>query len=305
MNKNIKIILTGLTVSLSISVANAGVLNFAKKHPVVTTVGAGALYLQSTMHKARDLSYNLQKVEPFFQANPQDFNPIAQYVLKALSNPNNKQDYDRYKKLAEIMGLDNIPQYIPTKNNQPIVLETPIKGNINPINERPIQEEPISNILINPQGKTINTSLEFPIERPATWVDYLLLRKDSAVLGENLDEQYKRKDPNWVRPDNLAAHHIIPAKDKEAQAARDILEKYDIDINDSINGVYLPTKSNVDLNQGIQHNGRHPKSYSTQVNELIKDADKNGGKQEVLSQLNDIKNKLENAPRNIDWRNVL
>lgn len=69
------------------------------------------MYAQSAMHKARDLSYNLPKVEPYFKVNPQDFNPVAKYVLWALINPANKKHYDRYKKLAEVMGLDNIPPY--------------------------------------------------------------------------------------------------------------------------------------------------------------------------------------------------
>lgn len=310
MKNKTKLIISSIIIGLSISTANAGVFGFVKKNPVLTAVGVGsALYLQSTMHKARDLSYNLPKVEPFFQANPQDFNPIANYVLKALSHPANKQDYDRYKKLAEIMGLDNIPPYIPTANNQPTVLNNPIQEQKTSDNilENPIQQIDNSNIIFDPQnpGNKVDTSTEFPIERPQSWDDYLLLLQNSTILGSNLDDWYKTSDQNWIRPDNVAAHHLIPAKDKAAQAARDILAKHGIDINDAINGVYLPTKNNTSLNQGIEHNGRHPKSYAETVNDLIRNADTRGGKKEVINELNDIKNKLQNAPRNSNWGNIL
>ncbi|NCP98231.1 hypothetical protein GW796_00600 [archaeon] len=308
MNKKTKIILSSLLISFSMSSANAGVFNFIKKNPVVTAVGVGgALYLQSTMHKARDLSYDLPKVEPFFQANPQDFNPISKYVLNALTHPNNKKDYDRYKKLAEIMGLDNIPPYASPTNNQPTVLNNPIQEQ-NPndlVYESPIKPVDEFNVIVDPQGHIIDTSIEFPIERLQSWEDYLLLKQNSTILGNNLDDWYRIAYPTWNRPKDVAAHHLIPVKDKETQDARDILERYGIDINDAVNGVYLPTSKNNNGIQGIEHNGRHPQSYAEKVNNLIKDADKSGGKQAFLNELDNIKNKLQNAPRNSNWRNVL
>ncbi len=40
---------------------------------------------------------------------------------------------------------------------------------------------------------------------------------------------------------NFSAHHIIPKRDKNAVVARKILEEVDIDLNNPINGVFLPT----------------------------------------------------------------
>ncbi len=303
-----KKLLTGvLLLSLFINNANAGAWNFIKRNPIVSGAAVGVVYLASTTHKARHLSYNLPQVESFFNKNPTDFNPIAEYVLKALSKPKNKNDYDRYLRLAEAMGLEDIPPYSPQTQNEVLLLETPIQEE-NPkisVYENLIQSTANNDIIVDPQGNIIDTSTEFPIERPQSWKDYVLLKQDSTILGDNLDDGYKASDPSWVKPDNVAAHHLIPAKDKVAQAARDILEKYGININDTVNGVYLPNSNNNNGTQGIEHNGRHPQSYAEKVNKLITDAEQSGGKQEVLNKLNDIKNKLQNAPRNSDWRNVL
>ncbi len=67
----------------------------------------------------------------------------------------------------------------------------------------------------------------------------------------------------------------------------------------------MPTIENKNGILGIEHSGRHPDEYVKNVNDLIKNADKIGGRQGVINELFDIKNKLQNAPRNTDWRNVL
>lgn len=308
MKKQIKAIIGILLIALTIPTANAGPLKFVRKNPILTAVGIGAaLYLKSPSHKADELSYDPSKAVPFFQSYPQYYNPISQYVLNALAHPDNKKSYDRYKKLAEVMGLNNIPPYEPKFDNAAINNQNPImeQNRDTLIIENPIQLTDNSNLLISPQGERIDTSTQFPLEKPATWEEYLLLKQDSTILGNNLDSWYKTNNPNWIKPDNVAAHHLIPVKDKEAQLARDILAGYGININDPINGVYLPTKSNTNLNQGIEHNGRHPKSYGSSVNDLISSADIRGGKQEVIQELTNIRGKLESAQRNSNWRNVL
>lgn len=304
MHKKLKLFIAIVALSLSITNAHAGVLDFAKKNPLLSAVGVagGALYMQSAMHKARDLSYNLPKVEPYFKLKPQDFNPIAKYVLWALSNPANKKDYDRYKRLAEVMGLEGIPPYNPPQVHNTDILTTPQQEQ-NPednVLENPIEEQPFSNIIYTPQGEKFDTSMEFPIERPQNWEHYLLLKSNSQQLADNM-----ANGGMGIKPKGYAAHHAIPATDAGAQDARDILNKYGIDINDAINGVYLPTPKDNTATIGIEHNGRHPLSYAEKVNDLIQKADQLGGRQAVINELNNIKNKLTNAPRNTNWRNVL
>ena len=61
MNNKFKVILTSIVLSISINNANAGLLDLVKDHPLLSVVGVGvgALYIDSAMHKARDLSYHL------------------------------------------------------------------------------------------------------------------------------------------------------------------------------------------------------------------------------------------------------
>ncbi len=266
------------------------------------TVGT-AIYANSVIHKSRYLSYNLNEVENYFNQNPNEFDPIGNYVLNALENPAKKNDYDRYKKLAEVMGLENIPPYLADKNKQPNILANPEQEQ-NPqdwIYENPSDSKPNQpNIIYTPEGKKIDISTEFPIEKPESWEDYLLLKQNSQELADNMAQAGM-----GVKPKDYAAHHLIPATDSAAQDARDILSDYGIGINDAINGVYLPRPKAKKSTNGIEHNGRHPREYAETINNLIIDADSRGGKEEVIKTLNDIKNKLKNAPRNGNWRNVL
>lgn len=318
MKNKIKVLVSGIILSLSFSTAQAGILEFVNKNPLLTAVGVagGALYAQSAMHKARDLSYHLPKVEPYFKVNPQDFNPVAKYVLWALSNPANKKNYDRYKRLAEVMGLDNIPPYNPPRVNNPSILTNPQQEQIPEDNvlENPIQEPQFSNIIYTPKGDKIDTSTEFPNEIPKNWQEYLLLKQDSTELGKKIVAAEQQNDPSYVKPDNVAAHHIVSTTSPDAQQARAILDKYlknttpvgEKTYNNEINGVLLPNINNADPSvPGILHNGRHPKDYNVEVNRLIVEADQRGGLIEVQKTLNDIKQELLNANRTDKWKNVL
>jgi hypothetical protein len=307
-----KKILLGLLIS-SLFVTNANAWFPIPKTKTVVIVGGG-LYAAYLVNKSIKETIEYFKDHPeeaprYFNQYPDKYANFKNSLLNLLSKENNPNLYNSYRKLAETMGFDNIPGFNPQVNNLPVIHQNPIQEQ-NPndfIYDTPINPVEQSNIIIDPKNPNhiIDTSTEFPIERPQSWEDYLLLLQNSTILGYNLDNWYTTNDPNWIKPDDVAAHHLIPATDKAAQDARDILKKYGIDINDAINGVYLPTSKNNNTTQGIEHNGRHPQSYATQVNDLIKDADTNGGKQEVIKTLNDIRSKLRNAPRNSKWGNIL
>ena len=69
-------------------------------------------------------------------------------------------------------------------------------------------------------------------------------------------------------PDDHAAHHIVPEYDRrfpEAGEARRILEKYQIDLNSSSNGVALPNKP------GIPEGGYHPKIHNREYYRKVLD----------------------------------
>ncbi|MCE9885251.1 AHH domain-containing protein [Obesumbacterium proteus] len=107
------------------------------------------------------------------------------------------------------------------------------------------------------------------------------------------------------RPANSQAHHIVPETAQSAGPARDILNKHGIDINGADNGVFLPNRHNTDGLPSIEHNGRHPDDHIDDINERIKEADRVGGKQQVLRELSTIKNIMFRAKRDAKWGTVL
>jgi hypothetical protein len=60
---------------------------------------------------------------------------------------------------------------------------------------------------------------------------------DAEQLAANLTKKVR------VRPPGHEAHHIVPKGMKEAEKAREILDKADIGINDAENGIWLPKES--------------------------------------------------------------
>ena len=96
-----------------------------------------------------------------------------------------------------------------------------------------------------------------------------------------------------TRPMQSAAHHIVAGAAKLAQPARDILAKFNISINDTANGVFLPANSNSVNNLGATiHSTLHTTNYYETVNSMLTACTT---KQEVLETLNTIKTMLQNG----------
>lgn len=147
--------------------------------------------------------------------------------------------------------------------------------------------------------KKENTYITPVPEQPKAEDSYL---QSSAQLTRSMEKAGMKK------PENTAAHHIIPEKDIEAQDARDILaqEDVDIDINGAENGVYLPTPKNDGSVSGIIHSGRHPKIYGKRVNDRIVDIKNNGGgRQEIIDELHKIRKELTTAKPDDEWNGVI
>ena len=66
-----------------------------------------------------------------------------------------------------------------------------------------------------------------------------------------------------------AAHHIVAGAASKAQEARDVLQSFGIGINDSVNGVFLPTVR--DVCQAVYHPEIHTNIYYATVNALLSD----------------------------------
>jgi len=80
------------------------------------------------------------------------------------------------------------------------------------------------------------------------------VKQGSVALAKNLIAS------GISRPANVQAHHIVAVNAPRAQIARNILARAGIDINDAINGVFLPTK----IHQSI-----HTKNYYIAINQRL------------------------------------
>lgn len=93
------------------------------------------------------------------------------------------------------------------------------------------------------------------------------------------------------RPAGTAAHHIVPAaleKFPHATKTREILDKFDISVENAANGVYLPSKFD-DSVRAAYHGKIHTKRYYEALHTRLKTA---RSKQDVLLILDQIRNQL-------------
>lgn len=86
---------------------------------------------------------------------------------------------------------------------------------------------------------------------------------DSTTLGKNLESV------GIHRPDNTAAHHIVAGGDPRAAAVRAILDSAGIDINEAVNGVFLPCSSKVACPPASTHSRIHTNVYYDALEERL------------------------------------
>lgn len=136
-----------------------------------------------------------------------------------------------------------------------------------------IQRIPLFSNLVNAQKAGINddglgvlteTSL-FGLDLGTTVFSGGTASTARRALAQNLAKE------GIERPLNSATHHIVAIADKRASQARAILEKAGIDINDAVNGVFLPmTKKFSNLTGSKAHTQIHTNAYyETLTNRLM------------------------------------
>ena len=96
---------------------------------------------------------------------------------------------------------------------------------------------------------------------------------NSQKLGRNLLKA------GFERGENQAAHHIVAGGSKFAKDTRKILAKFDIDINDAANGVFLDKS---------KHVGLHTKEYYEKVHALLEKAETKEDALNILKAISDI-----------------
>ncbi|MCQ2533968.1 MAG: AHH domain-containing protein [Clostridia bacterium] len=97
----------------------------------------------------------------------------------------------------------------------------------------------------------------------------ILYASQSRKLRKNMINAYKNGDRGGKKPPDYknAAHHIVPILMARAQKARDVLIKFGIDLNDAVNGVFLPTVKNV--SNACYHCALHTEEYIEHIESLL------------------------------------
>lgn len=309
MKTKIKIIVASLALVIGINQnTQAGTL----VNPLTFSLTvAGLIALSQTIPVlTKSLSDNLNDVEDYFALHPEKLHPVENYLNSLLAQPQARSRYEHYKKLAEVLGMENIPPYAGEPQNKPInnINVQHNLGSTNNVHPNSSGQVP-DKIIYSPQGEPIDVSTEFPLEHIQTWEDYLSVEQASVELAKNMaDAGMGQKQPGY------AAHHIVPyslwAKN---ETIKEILKSSGIEINGAQNGVYLPTKiENEQLAKnkkppvpGITHTGRHPNIYSDYVEQRIITAYNNNQAIGVQQEIDFMRQLLANVPNDTKWSDVL
>ncbi|MFC5288550.1 SpvB/TcaC N-terminal domain-containing protein [Actinokineospora guangxiensis] len=106
----------------------------------------------------------------------------------------------------------------------------------------------------------------------------------SRLLGQNLVRA------GYSRPAQTAAHHIVAGGDARASAARAVLQRFGIALDDAANGVFLPSNlSSANAGGAAVHSTVHTDRYYAAVNALIGRAQ---NRQQVIQSLGHIRQRL-------------
>jgi RHS repeat-associated protein len=105
------------------------------------------------------------------------------------------------------------------------------------------------------------------------------LRDRMKAAGDNPPDQ------------SYQAHHIVADGAKRAQPARDTLARFSIDLNDPVNGVWLPAnKNSPKVDNAAVHSPLHSNDYYDYVNESLADSQ---SRDDVIRTLDKIRSELE------------
>ncbi|SDW88375.1 Protein of unknown function [Marininema mesophilum] len=92
-----------------------------------------------------------------------------------------------------------------------------------------------------------------------------------------------------------AAHHIVSWKEKKAAEARRILDKFGIEYDSAVNGVFLPYKAGEKYaGSEALHIGSHGRSYYDEINRRLREIEAHPGstQKDIVNELNEIRKDL-------------
>ena len=107
MNKRLKIVLISLMVGLSISSTQA-----QNTDKAIGGLGIGFLAkLSNPKFILERLETDPEATTNYFDKNPLNYNPVANVLLPKIKTVQTEDEYNRLYRIAELMGLNEIPPY--------------------------------------------------------------------------------------------------------------------------------------------------------------------------------------------------
>lgn len=111
-----------------------------------------------------------------------------------------------------------------------------------------------------------------------------MFKSDSQKLTDNIGAA-----TGLSKPEGYASHHIVPVRaGNDLKEVRNKLERYGLDINDAVNGVYLPDVAGIN-SDAAYHRSLHNKYYFGQ---LQRDFQNVRSKDDAIDVLDRIRDRL-------------
>ena len=115
-------------------------------------------------------------------------------------------------------------------------------------------------------------------------VGILVHNQCASKLRRSMNDAGVYGDPGTV------PHHLVSRNDRRAATAISILRRHNIDPDSHWNGVFLPVKGS--SARGAIHNNLHTNNYYKTLTDRLKTADAQGGRAQVLRELQRIRSEL-------------
>ena len=129
----------------------------------------------------------------------------------------------------------------------------------------------------------------------------LIDEPNAAILKQNMFVAMDKKSAGISTAfGGNAAHHVVEGSDPSALKSRELLKKFNVNINAPENGILLPENMETSIYKGTVHKTHHTKGYSSYVYEKIKDAK---SREELIIKLQDIKSDLYSGKLNLQGVN--
>lgn len=166
-------------------------------------------------------------------------------------------------------------------------------------------DDAFNSLLLKERRKAISPYNQFPTISQLASYDKKKLKlteiPNAAILKQNMFIAMDKKSCDISRAfGGNAAHHVIEGSDISAQKSRELLKRFNININSPENGILLPENTESSIYKGAIHKTHHTKAYSDYVYNQIKNVKT---RDEIIAKLIDIKHDLYSGKLNLQGPN--